>query len=703
MGPALLVLAALSHVLGPLGQGGLAESVRFAVAGVAGVGVLLAVPGVALLPMWCRLLKLGPSPGWFHLVVGACLASVAGHAVGHAGVILLGMQATFWPMWGAAAGLLVLAELAASRLGVGLEPPPRSGLVMGALAGAGVLLIFTIVSSPPRFIDLRGYWSEELYTQVANLNPGPGAVAPTMVIGSGWRLAGTSRTYELTGSSGTLVVDASESTSQRHCLVLQNLGQADLALEVSVSGGRRLSRTELISPVEMDFPRPREASDPALLVLPALYNPSRQGRNSPPPLRLLVPARVQGELRFNFKPLAGDGPVKVRLHDFTGLSALALRGALDDRFFVGDTGDIYETLELSRGFREHVLQHSSSYGGDMHDGGGPTSISDEPPGHHFLAFLALTFVQDGVAGVSALHLAYLMLLWLLAVHLSAVGNPRLASWHLLPLLVVALIYTRLCRLGLESNAPDTLFLLLMLAAVGALLQGRRWFASGLVAVAFWVHVPAPHTTVLLGLAALALPRRRDAVIFTIQTLGLLALVLLARYLAIAVAAGWDTAWYTGQAEFLAGNRSGMFKQILLAGRWELAPLLAGVAGQWALLLLVGSAAAAPLFVGSLAARAQKDQGAWVLFLFGILFFAATALLDLHRPHHVGPVVFPLAAALTRRLSMLDSDKTRRILWAISLAAALAALAFFLFFSGPDPTDTLNPVHLGDFAHVPLNP
>ena len=696
----------------PVGFSPWAEAVRFFLAAVAGVLLVLAVPGVALLPIWARVLRLGAAPGWFHMVLGACLASVAGHGVSHALLILLGLEATFWPMWGGAALLLLLAEGASARWGSALDPPARSTLGRGALMAAAVLLLFTLVTTPPRFVGLRGYWSEEIYTQIANLDPAEKSGHSPLKAGEGLREV-SHREYALLEARGMFAVAPGQvpggTTQTRVCLVLQNQSSEDLELEVRLDG-QRLPRNKLISPVEVDFPRPREARDPGALILPALYDPSRQPRNSPPPLRLLVipversAAPLQLEIRTrSVGAVAGLAPV--RIVDVSDLSVRDLRGALERRFFVGDTGDIYETLELSRGFRRHLLQHSSSYGGDRHDGGGPTSISDEPPGHHFLAFLALTLVMDQVAGVSVLHLAYLVLLWLLTVHLAAAGNPSLTPRQLVPLLLVCLIYTRLCRLGLESNAPDTLFLILLLAAMALLMEGRRWLASAMVAVAFWVHVPAPHATVLLGLAALALPRRRLALLFSAQTLGLLVLLLLVRYLTIAMAAGWEQAWYTGQAEFLAGNRSGMIKQILFGGEWHLAPTLAGVALKWGLLLLVGSAAAAPLLLGTLAlpARARPsrvDPETWVLFFFGILFFFATALLDLHRPHHVGPVIFPLAAALIRRVSLLQSGGARRGWWLVSVALGVGALLFFTLVSGPDPTDTLNMVHLGDFAHVP---
>jgi len=699
LGPALLAVAALSHAMEGVGLPPWMEAMRFGLAAVAGVGMILAVPGAALLPVWCRVMRLGAEPGWFHLVLGAAMVSLLGHVVTHAALLLFGFKVTFWPMLVGSLISLLLAEVASTMWGGELRAPARTPLFRATLAGAVLLVLFTLVTSPPRFVGLGSYWSEELYTQIQNLNPGDTETPSPLSAGAGWKALGDG-THALEARTGSFTLRPVAGAPRRLCLVLQNMGAADLVVEVSLAG-RRLTRAELISPVEVDFSRQRELRDPSMLILPALYDPSRQPRNSPPPLRMLVPTAEEGELSFTFRPMAGDGAVTVRLHDLSGRSAQGVRRAVESRFFVGDTGDIYETLELARGFGRHFFQYSSSYGGDRHDGGGYSSISDEPPGHHFLTFLALTLVQDQITGLSALHLGYLVLLWALGVHLAVRGSgSRLSPWLLLHLFGVLLIYTRLCRLGLESNAPDTLFLLLLLAGMAALLDGRSWLASALVAVAFWVHVPAPHATVILGVSAVALLGPVGAARFTVRTLCLLAMVLLARYLSIAMAAGLEQAWHTGQAVFLANNRSGMVREILLNGRMDLVPTLAGVAGEWALLLLAGSAGAALFFLVSLPMPARKDAETWVIFGFGFLFFLATALLDLHRPHHVGPVAIPLAAALTRRIAALRSDGARRIILGLSVAAAAAALIFFLFYAGPDPTDTLNPTHLGDFAHMP---
>ena len=700
LGPTLLAVAALSHAMEWAGLPSWMEAMRFCLAAAAGVGLVLTVPGAALLPVWCRVMGLGPNPGLFQLLLGAALTSVAGHLLTHAVLLIFGFEVTFWPMWVGTLILLLLVEVASAMWGGEMSAPPRTPLLRATVGGAVVLVLFTLLTSPPRFVGLGSYWSEELYSQIANLNPGQEETPSPLGAGSGWRARGD-RTHALDGKTGAFTLRPTRGAPRRLCLVLQNLGAADLKVEVALAG-RRLTRAELISPVEVDFPRPREARDPAMLILPALYDAARQPRNSPPPLRLLLPTPADGELSFTFKPMEGAAGARVLLHDLSGLSARGLRRAVEARFFVGDTGDIYETLELARGFRSHFLQYSSSYGGDRHDGGGYSSISDEPPGHHFLTFLALTFVQDRITGLNALHLGYLVLLWALGVHLATRGVARPAPWLLLNLLGVLLIYTRLCRLGLESNAPDTLFLLLLLAGMAALLEGRSWLASALVAAAFWVHVPAPHAAVILGVSALAMLKPGKAARFMAQTLALLAILLLARYLVIAVAAGFEQAWHTGQAVFLANNRSGMVRQILLNGRLDLLPTLAGVAGQWALLLLAGSAGAALFFLISLLFPGRKDAEAWVIFGFGLLFFLATALLDLHRPHHVGPVTIPLAAALVRRLDGLKSAGVQRALWGLSAVAVLAALLFFLFLSGPDPTDTLNPLHLGDYAHNPID-
>ena len=62
------------------------------------------------------------------------------------------------------------------------------------------------------------------------------------------------------------------------------------------------------------------------------------------------------------------------------------------------------------------------------------------------------------------------------------------------------------------------------------------------------------------------------------------------------------------------------------------------------------------------------------------------------------MAFPLAAALARRIPQLRGQGARRMLWAAATLAGLVALTLMLV-GGPDPTDTLNPFHLGDFSHV----
>ena len=682
----------------------------------AGLCVALLAPGMLYVPLWRRLNWIPRQSRVFYPLVAAGLSSAACHVASHKLVVLSGYMAEYWSMWAGAAAFAALGAVLSSRWGHTQEakaPPavtPQTGLVQFAsVVGAGALIVFVLAASPPRFVEEINYWPDKTYADLSKLNFGhidlAGAGIET-TYGLEWD-ARREGVYDLAGIAGTLrIVNRGDVAYPLDLkFVLQNRWQEGIIARFQLDG-TAIGERELFHYVQDRFRH--SITEPADFVrLWPVFDHTRDPRDRPMHLCLVAPtiSVAPGEhvLRMQFEtesPYDGAGP-RITLFDMSNLTSEQFYRKLTRHFFIADTGDLYETLDFSRNFKQHWIQHSSSYQGGRLDGGGPTSISDEPPGHHFLCFLALTFVRDSITSISALYLVELLLLFFLVVHLAAWDNEGFRWWHVLPIVGVFCAYSRLCRLGVESNAPDTLFLLVWLCVMKAYMDRRQGLAVWLVGVAFLIHIPAPHALVFLGAAAWLVTREREGLKFICKALMLLAVISVARVMIISMEAGLRGALASGQAPFGGVQRMELLKEILLKRRWSRAFDLLMVAKDFARLVLVATCGAVPIYAVSLFVRVRRrgrDMKAGVLFLFGLFYYLAMSLVDFQRGHHVGPIALPLMAALVRRVSQTDGPAARRILFGVTIAACLAAIVFLLV-AGPDYTGTFTRFPLTALTHA----
>lgn len=713
--PAHLLAASPPQLPGPL-----SGALDLLVSAVALATVLL-LPGWAWLPLWRRLLaRGGPPPAesrGVYLALATLLGSYGGYLLVHAAVLGLGLEGTFAPIW-AGCGLLCAAGVVfAPRLRAPDPAPAARSRAEGPLlryGGAALLLALVVVGSPPRFVAEPDYLPEEIYDFAARLDFTGASAAPVPRLSVGPGLSpGPRGTYLLQGRQGELLLElsAARPVPFEVPLLLRNRWPVPLAARLSLDG-RPLEKDNTLHYDGGMRAEPRQDIGEAVYLYPP-YRPTADPRNAPPALRLLAPRLELPPGRhtlllevFPLDPPRGDpaalGP-RASVLPLAGLDAAGFYRRLRGAYFIGDTGDIRETLDFAGAFRRNLLQQTSSYAGDRFDGGGPTSLSDEPPGHHFLCYLAQTFRSPQITSISWLWLADLALLWLLGLHLAARKNPGFRAVHALVLLLLLLGYSRLCRLGLESNAPDTLLLLLLLALILALYDGRRVLVVLLGVMAAYVHIPATPALGLLALASVvALRSLRGAVLAGQALLGVGALFGL-RLVLISAAVGFSGALYSGQAHFLGANRLDNVAA-LLTGRWhELEPVLASAAffGQ---VVFIASGGALTVYLLALPWRRLPPGGeeqprglAALLFAFGLLYGLAFSLVDAVRAHHLGPILLPLGLAALRRVTLTRRPALRSALWLLLVLGSAAGLCY-LALASPDPTGTLGPFHLPYFIY-----
>ena len=689
-----------------------------AIGAATGLCLVLFVPGMLYVPIWERREWVPVRGGALYSLLAAGLTTVACHAVTHKIVVLSGYLAEYWNMWGGAVAFAVVGALASAKWGGAPDGLGSSremtrggrGIGWAVFAGGATLLAFVLATSSPRFVEETNYWPDKVYADFSKLNFGHtdlDAAGVEVSYGSAWTAKGDG-VYDLVGEMGRLRIVNRGPTSYPLDLkfVLQNRWDLNLACEITFDG-ESIGEAALFGYVRDRFRHSMTAPTDRVYLTPA-FDHSLDPRDRPMHLCLVAPivAVPPGthELCARLRPVqpCRSREPRLTLYDLSNLTASAFGQKLARHFFIGDTGDLYETLDFSRNFREHWIQHSSSYDGQQLDGGGATSISDEPPGHHFLCFLALTFVRDSVTSLSLLYLVELILLFGLVVDLAASDNESFRWWHALPILGVFCAYSKLCRLGLESNAPDTLFLLVWICAMKAYLDGRRGLASWLIGVDFLVHIPTPQSMVILGVASWLATRDRASIKFIGRTFMVLVLIAVLRVLIISMEAGLRGALVSGQTPFGGTQRMGLLRDIVFHRRWGMIVAWGIVARDFARLVLIASCGAIPIFAVSLFTKvcrpaAGSDARTAVLFLFGLFYYLAMSLIDFQRAHHVGPIAFPLMAATVRQLSRIESTAARRGLFAATCVACVAVVAFLLM-AGPDYTGTFTRFPLYALSH-----
>ncbi len=700
---AALGLTAATHELAAAALHPALAALVAAVQAAAGLCTALLVPGLVYLPLCRKANMLREQSQPFYYLLCSVLISVAGHALMQKLALLAGLDASFWSMLGGAALLTFWGALLSARWGSPIQLRASEPMVLRvSVAGAAAVVIFSVAATPPRLVDEAHYMSEQLYQVAPRLKYGPAPRQVTATPGPTWGRRGELLVLEQQRSATVKLTNAGKQAATFPLKwLVTNLTSGDLTLRVWLDD-RLVGGKELVPYDKGDLEiSGLTAADSVRL--PARFDNRRDPRNRPTPVVLLAPSLTLSPgphtLRVDVSP-APPGPRTgpVTVVDLSGLDGPGFYRALTRHVFIGDTGDIQETLDLSRNFRWHALQHSSSFDGGVFDGGGATSVSDEPPGHHFMCFLAMTFIRDSITSISLLWLVWLALLLWVAVLLSTEDNPTTRWWHLLPLLTVTLIYTRLCRLGLESNAPDTLYLLCWLCVLKVFFDHREKLGLLLAAVAFLVHVTTPQCLVMFGAAYLLVARRGTGPWFTIKACAVLSILLAARVGIIALDAGIDGALYSGQNDFLASNRLSAVKAIILTGDTTRLPdmaLKAAAFFPWAMAATCGVLLVIPLTMAlpkDVRPKIMHHRG-WTMFLFGLFYFVALSLVDVLRSHHLGPIAFPAMAGAARCLSQLRDERYQKALVATMVTIGALFLGYLLLAT-PDYSGTFSDWYIG---------
>ncbi len=705
-----LAVSALAHWLSALGLPPWLKGAAASLNAVAGLAMVLAVPGLAWLPVWRGLGWLDEECDGFYVVLAVGLGTVLCHGISHKAIVLSGYLAEYWPMWWAAVLWAAAGWAASVQWGGALAVRwPRPVVVRCSLGAALAVVCFALATSPPRFVEETNYWPDKAYADFAGLNFGRVDLdreGITVRFGDQWVKRGK-RTYDLHGEEARIYISNRGDVAYPLdlILVLRNNWRTPLVAEFEFDG-RTLREGELTR-----YARQRRGAkgigEDYLLLWPR-FDHTVDPRDRPPHLVLAAPTLEvpPGDhvLRVEILPSRATdeaGP-RVTLFDLSNTTAAEFYRELSARFFVADTGDLYETLDFSRNFRLYWIQHSSSFNPTIPDSGGATSISDEPPGHHFLCFLALTFIRDSITSISLLFLVELMLLVALAVQFAAWDNNAFRWWHVLPLLGVSFAYTRLCRLGAESNAPDTLFLLVWLCVMWAHLDGRERLAGWLVGVAWLIHIPTPQCVVFTGVASWLAMRDRRGIRFIVRAFLVILAVTAIRVLLISMDAGLRGALFSGQARFGGVQRLELLREILIDHDWSRIVVLLHVARNFARLVLIASCGAIPIAAVSFFVRVRAEEArarakTTVLLLFGVFYYLAMSLIDTQRAHHVGPIAFPLMIAAVRRVAFVDRVWIRRLLFGAMVASAVAAVVYLLH-AGPDYTGTFTSHPIYQLTH-----
>ena len=704
---AALVLTAAAHGLAGVESPAALSGLLLVLQALGGICIVLVVPGLLYLPLCRRLGLLRERSQAFYYLLLSVLITVACHALGHKLIHLLGRDAGFWELYASSCAFALVGWGLSARWGdeIQIQWPGRLVNINAAVGGVAVVL-FALLSTPPGLVDESWYMSEQLYQWAPRLTYAPLPADVSIKPGPRWRRHGP-RHQELdltAGRAGVLQLTnrgTAPRTVQLKLLVKNGTGD-DLMLRAWL-GDQLLTGKQLL-PYDRGDLEVSGLTGADSVRLPARFDHRREPRNTPTPVVLMSPAlRLppgQQTLRLELTPANGKPtPGSLQLIDLSDLDAHAFYGALTRHVQIGDTGDIQETLDLSRNFRWHWIQHSSSYDGGIFDGGGPTSVSDEPPGWHFVCYLALTFITDSITSIGLLWLVLLVLLLWVTLLLATEDNQHNRWWQLLPLLLAALIYTRLCRLGLESNAPDTLYLLVWLCVLKVFLDRRLHLGLLLAAVSFLIHVTTPQCLVMLAVAAWysAHVRPLEGPWFVAKALAVLVLLMGLRVLIITPEAGLEGALFSGQNDFLASNRLSAVKAILTGDLNRIPDVLlkAGIFLPHAVAATCGALLLTPLTLllpEHVRPRMAHHRG-WTLFLFGLLYFLALSVVDVLRSHHLGPFIFPVLAGTARRLSQLRSEIHQRWPVVVALVVGLAALVFLLVAT-PDYTGTFSDWYMG---------
>jgi len=674
-----------------------------------GLALTFFVPGLSFLSFCRRLGLLKATTPLFYALVYSALITLCSHAAAQKALVLSGQTAEPHLMLGAAAVMFLLGAVLSAVGGKPVETiwPSRQILGFGLVTILAVST-FAYAVSPPHMVPISNYIPEQIYRYVPQMQFKALPYGTTISPGTGWRNLDDGG-LELIGESGNLILTNEGDTpaamqmrflainrSTVDLYIMAELGSMPLPVQtMDIGGGGYLKDIRLL--------------ENAGVVLHSRFDSRIHPRNRMTSSVILAPKLNvppgQHILRFTLTPddaevTSTDWPV--RIYDLSGLSARDTYRALTRSIFIGDMGDTQETLDMARNFRWHWIQHSSTYSGmDMSDGG-PTSVADEPPGHHFYCFLAMTFIKDCITSVSLLWLAELALLILVCLLLAFEASPATRWWHVIPLLVGSLIYARLCRYGLESNTPETLYLLVWLAGMKALLDGRGRLAVLLATASFLVHVITPYCLITLAAAMVVVRRDLRGVRFAALVFLALALTTGLRWLIISIDIGPAGALISGQNLPMGSARMTTLKAVLLGGDLSQLPTLITRAVSFmeqGMAITGGALAIVPLLclVPRSVLHPSVNRQWMVLALFSLFHACALSVIDFHRAHHMGPLIFPSVTAATALL-----PRIRRVPLAVGILAVLLILGAgtlaYLLVASADYTGTFSSYHLHLWTH-----
>ena len=688
-GAVVLAASALSHLVPPLtGVLGFPDAL---LDGVTGLCLVLAVPGAAYLPILGRL---RPSTPWspFRLVLAGIGTTVACHALGHALVISVGLEAAFWPMWLQAAVLWSIGTLLGRFRGAPIEVdwPPRP-VLLATTGAAALLALFVVLTSPPGFVPLSQYTDIDPRKEIPKLvekteHEKMSATLGQLAFGEEWH-RGPGGRLDLVGADGTLFMEnaGTEERKENYGFVLLNLGPEAIRFRICA---------EPRDDCPISIPRcnddDEDSEKAAFHELPPVFDHRRHPRNARPDVLLFLgEAHVppgKHLLHLQIEPLQGADEPRVRVFDLNGLSPEAVDHRTRQLLCLCNLGDVFEAWDLSRNFRYHIVQYTGSVHGESFDGGGPTSLSDEPPGHHFLCFLALTFIRDTVGSCVGLHLAEMVLLFLLSVHLMGWAGGRFHPGHLLAAFAAVAVYSRMCRLPVESMTPDTLFLLVWLCFTRIYLDRARWLPLALVGVLTWIHIPTLYAVVLLCVAHFVVTRRARPILFLPLAAIAMALTAGVRLACLVPLAGRTRALTTGQASFMGLERTAIVRGIVEGDVGEFLLLLQHEGELWANMVLL-TCLCIPLFVVARFVAAKETppehgERADTLFVLGVLWAAGLGALTLVRAYHLGPAVMCIAIASVARVTHTPSKRWLNILLGLLCAGWVLAWLCLWWFA-PD--------------------
>ena len=675
-----------------------------AVDAVWGVLAICFVPGVlfalATFARRAQVVDRTSQPVLFELLVRSGLFSLLSHSLAHKVAVWSVGRLTYGWAIASSAVMVIAGWLLARRLGRSIPFlwPSRHELRGTAVCSVLFVALLTLTARP-LWLDEGSYLPDWIYSDLVRLefqancprNLGIQTTwAPEWVeLGSRRRvLRDDTAQGSSVGMHGALcgriwLVNREDANIEtRVTILLHNQSRALVRSRLVLNG--RVRAPGILFPYGSRLSDHGADADPSAFLIAGRYDRRLNPRNWPPgvvivsPLLDLRPGTNTVDIWTQSLDPGRRGGVPVIAVDMSVPQPDDLIRVLRRHFFIGDTGDFRETLDFARNFVDHPVQYSTSFDGERMDDGGYSSISDEPPMHHFVCMLALVWLGDSVRSITFLYLGELVLVLWLALGLVGMQWRGRKEWlaGLVPVSAL-LVYARFVRPGLESATPEALFLLLFLTMAKCILDGHWRTFLVVVAVAQATHAPAPGAVLFLCAAHLFVFRELRVLKLLAQAVGTLAAATLFRLVVVGAIVGWSAALYSGQGSFGSSGRLETLGGLLSQGEWGNARVL-----LLSTLEFGGFAFAAGCY--ALVALWPRDRTARLLAISALLYLLALCVLDHQRAHTIGPFLIPMAIAAARTMLLAPSGR-RRAAMAIAVPAMALCSYVFSLLSGPDYT------------------